>query len=58
MNSASKNKLKRHPVHRKKQQAAIPGDTIDEILLTGDVADEELTEVLDDIYAKAGESCE
>ncbi|KAA0187812.1 hypothetical protein HAZT_HAZT001494 [Hyalella azteca] len=47
-------KLKRHPVHQSKQLA--PGDTAEELLLTGDVADEELTQVLDDIYAKAGES--
>ncbi|KAF2356401.1 JmjN domain [Trinorchestia longiramus] len=53
--SSSNKKLKRHPVHQNKQPVA-PGDTTEELLLTGDIADEELTQVLDDIYAKAGES--
>ena len=54
LNSSGKKKVKRHPVHQTKQPA---GSTAEELLLTGDVADEELTQVLDDIYAKAGESC-
>lgn len=54
LNQSGKKKPKRNPVHNCKP----PGDTVEELFLTGDVADEELTQVLDDIYAKAGESCE
>lgn len=48
--SPKKKKLKRHPIHQNEKP--------DELLFEGEVVDEELSQVLDDIYAKAGESCE
>ena len=49
MGSSSTKKPKRHPIHQNKNE--------EEIVLTGEVVDEQLTQVLDDIYGKAGESC-
>ncbi|KAK7080556.1 Lysine-specific demethylase 4B [Halocaridina rubra] len=43
-----KKKPKRHPIHQNKNE--------EELNLTGEEVDEELVQVLDDIYAKAGES--
>lgn len=48
--SPKKKKPKRHPIHQNKNE--------EELIFTGEeVVDEELSQVLDDIYAKAGESC-
>ncbi|ROT67968.1 hypothetical protein C7M84_013915 [Penaeus vannamei] len=47
--SPKKKKPKRHPIHQNKNE--------EELIFTGEeVVDEELSQVLDDIYAKAGES--
>ena len=49
---AAKKKHKRHPIH----EQSMPDD---EFEFDGEYVDEEyLVQVLDDIYAKAGESCE
>ena len=49
LNQSPKKKPKRHPIHQNKNE--------EELNLTGEEVDEELVQVLDDIYAKAGESC-
>ncbi|KAK8753965.1 hypothetical protein OTU49_005026 [Cherax quadricarinatus] len=46
--SPKKKKLKRHPIHQNKNE--------EEFVFHGEEVDEELSQVLDDIYAKAGES--
>ncbi|XP_045592773.2 uncharacterized protein [Procambarus clarkii] len=46
--SPKKKKLKRHPIHQNKNE--------DELIFHDEEVDEELSQVLDDIYAKAGES--
>ncbi|XP_042238661.1 uncharacterized protein LOC121877084 isoform X2 [Homarus americanus] len=46
--SPKKKKLKRHPIHQNKNE--------EELIFHGEEVDEELSQVLDDIYAKAGES--
>ena len=52
LGSSPRKKPKRHPIHQNKNENE------DELDLTGNnMADEELAQVLDDIYAKAGESC-
>ncbi|XP_068236737.1 uncharacterized protein [Palaemon carinicauda] len=48
LNQSPKKKPKRHPIHQNKNE--------EELNLTGEEVDEELVQVLDDIYAKAGES--
>lgn len=48
--SPKKKKVKRHPIHQNKNE--------DELTFNGEVVDEELSQVLEDIYSKAGESCE
>lgn len=48
--SPKKKKVKRHPIHQNKNEG--------ELIFQGEEVDEELSQVLDDIYAKAGESCE
>lgn len=46
--SPKKKKPKRHPIHQNKNE--------EELIFDGEEVDEELSQVLDDIYAKAGES--
>ncbi|KAK3888158.1 hypothetical protein Pcinc_007772 [Petrolisthes cinctipes] len=46
--SPKKKKVKRHPIHQNKNEG--------ELIFQGEEVDEELSQVLDDIYAKAGES--
>ncbi|CAL4082362.1 unnamed protein product, partial [Meganyctiphanes norvegica] len=46
-----KKKVKRHPIHQDQGVAKS-----EELLLTGEEADEELSQVLEDLYSKAGES--
>ncbi|XP_050717640.1 protein split ends-like isoform X2 [Eriocheir sinensis] len=46
--SPKKKKVKRHPIHQNKNE--------DELTFNGEVVDEELSQVLEDIYTKAGES--
>ncbi|KAK8391868.1 hypothetical protein O3P69_017469 [Scylla paramamosain] len=47
--SPKKKKLKRHPIHQNKNEG--------ELIFHGEEVDEELSQVLEDIYTKAGESC-